>query len=163
MKTILCLLLVLALLSAFGLSPFSGREAQELNPAQTLIANFSEAGVRLTTENGQSGFGATWDEAVQNLKNSSVGAAFLQTAERIVVCGAQWMDLAAVALSDALRPAAQVYAGQQVEDAAAAQEYLDTRPSAVTVGELKTAIAQKQALPSLPEVRDENGTLIYAD
>lgn len=163
MKTLCCVILIFALLAASGRLPFAGHETQELNPIQTLVADFDGDQVEITADSGQSGVGDTWDEAVADLKNSSVGKAFLETAEKLVVCGATLKDLASVAASNVLRPAAEVFAGIELEDVEQVADYLKTKLSNVTVAKIKTALAEGETVPNLPELEEKDEKVELTD
>lgn len=157
MKILTILIVVMALLTAAGFGPFRAEDTQRLNPVQTLVATFTEQGVKLEGENGQKGWGADFVEAVEDLKQSSVGIVFLQTAQKLVAIGADMADLTMTAMSGILRPAAELFTAEKLVDAAQANDYLQTRSSPVTVGELQTAAAQAEMAPALPEITEING------
>lgn len=152
MKGLICVLVVFALLSLGGMPPFENHDASELLPVQVLVAEFSEQGVTLTGDEGQYGSGRSWAEAVEDLKNTASGVAFLQTAEKVILTGDWQPALQTVIASGDLRPAAELFQGDVGADAAQLYAYLKTRVSKVTVAGLRAAMKVGQLL-KLPELR----------
>lgn len=140
MKSLACVLAVFVLLSVAGLLPFESHDAAELQPVRALVAEFTDEGVRLSGDGGQSGSGKTWEEAVSDLKNSASGVAFLQTAEKIILTGNVTQALQTVAESDVLRPAAELFTANTPGDAEQLYAYLKTRSSQVTVAAIRAAL-----------------------
>lgn len=149
MKGILCTLVVFALLGFMGKLPFVSHDAAELSPIETLIAEFTPDFVRLTGDGDQLGIGKTWDEAVENLKQTTSGIAFLETAQKIIVNGDLAKAVSAIANSVDLRPAAEIFQIDIAKDIQAVGEYLQTRTSPLTVSELQTALGTDFVLPQL--------------
>ena len=98
-----------------------------------------------------------------DLQQAGDGKVFLQTAEHIILVHTA-MDLLPEILSDSrLRPAAQVvFTRKPVEDVKEAAKYLSAHETGVTIGSLRTAIANgsSAALPVLAQT--EGGLRVYA-
>lgn len=158
MKGIVCTIAIFAILAAFGLLPFENHDAAELTPVETLAANFDTSGVTLTGDGGQHGAGATWEQAVADLKNSTKGVAFLQTAKKIVLSGNLSEALQTVAQADELRPAAELFQIDVAGDVKALGEYLQTRNSPVTLQELQAALLSGENT-QLPRLKSDGETV----
>lgn len=158
MKGIVCTIAIFAILAAFGLLPFENHDAAELTPVETLAANFDTSGVTLTGDGGQHGAGATWEQAVADLKNSTKGVAFLQTAKKIVLSGDLSKALQTVAKADELRPAAELFQIDVAGDVKALGEYLQTRNSPVTLQELQAALLSCENT-QLPRLKSDGETV----
>ena len=151
MKGIICVIATFAVLAAAGWLPFENHDVAELSPVETLLADFDETGVTLTGDGGQQGSGATWEQAVADLKNSSKGVAFLETAQKILLSGDLPRALETVSSAVDLRPAAELFTVDVAGDVKALGEYLQTRTSPVTLARLRAAILSGEILP-LPEL-----------
>ena len=117
----------------FGL-PFREYDTAQLLPLLTVQAARTDNGVTLVSEVGK-GEGTTWDEAVENLRQNASGEVFFDTAEQIVFCD---RSLVSEALeSNILRPAAQVYFSDALQDPEGLHEYLSAHESPITVADLR--------------------------
>ena len=128
-----CALIAAVLTFAFGL-PFREYRTQELLPIRSLQAEYTEEGVHIVSEVGE-GYGATWLDAIDNLRDNAAGDVFFDTAEHAV-----FTDLALAieaANSGILRPAAQVYMVEKLLDRADLNAYLTAHPSGVQISDLE--------------------------
>lgn len=151
MKGIMCVIAVFAILAAAGWLPFENHDAAELSPVETLLAKFDETGVTLTGDGGQQGSGQTWQQAVEDLKNTSDGVAFLQTAKKILLSGDLTQAVETVAGAVDLRPAAELFTVDVAGDVQKLGEYLQTRTSPVTLAELQAALLSGEMV-NLPRI-----------
>lgn len=120
-----CAILAAVLTAVFGL-PFREYETQRLLPVRTLQARRTEGGVYLLSEAGEGG-GATWEAAVEALRQNASGEVFFDTAEHVVFSDA---DLATdAARSGILRPSAQVHFSAELREAETANAYFSAHPS----------------------------------
>lgn len=125
-------LAALALLFVFGL-PFSEYNTEQLLPIETLQVAQTAQGVHLVTEIGE-GAGADWASAVENLRKNAPGDVFFDTAEEVIFCGA---PTEAAIKSGLLRPSAQVYFADALQEPEGLHAYLSAHPSPVTVADLR--------------------------
>ena len=121
-----------AILAAFALTvyfglPFREYETGQLLPIKTLCAEY-DGGVHIVSEVAQ-GWGETWQEAVENLRNNASGDVFFDTAEHLVVTD---LKLAADAKVD-LRASAQVYIVSKLPPMEGLHDYLKAHPSENTL------------------------------
>ena len=119
----------------FGL-PFREYDTARLLPLRTVQADVTSRGVRLVSEAG-AGEGATWADAVADLRKNASGEVFFDTAEQIILCDRSLTDQ--VVKSDLLRPAAQVYYADALRPPEGLNEYLTAHESSLTVADLKAA------------------------
>lgn len=120
-----CAFAAAILTAAFGL-PFREYPTQRLLPIRTLQAQRTSGGISLRSEAGE-GEGATWDEAVADLRKNASGEVFFDTAEHIVFSDAALACDAAA--SGILRPAAQVHFSEKLRAAETANDYFSAHPS----------------------------------
>lgn len=132
MKWWICGLAAGVLTVIFGL-PFREYETQKLLPVQTLQAHRKDGGVYLLTEVGE-GFGSSWDEAVEDLRSNAAGEVFFDTAQQAIFSDALLAQQAAE--SGILRPSAQVYFSQRVQDVEGLSDYLSAHPSDTQISQL---------------------------
>lgn len=99
--------LAAAIAVAALLMPFQSSDVAQLVPVKALVVTMEQGQVQL---NGGAccGVGASWSEAMQDLKRGAEGTAFLATVENIVLCGDAQELLLQVTQERALRPAATV-------------------------------------------------------
>lgn len=127
-----CVILAAILTVFFGL-PFREYRTQQLLPIRTLQAQRSDGGVRLLSEAGE-GEGATWEAAVEALRQNASGEVFFDTAEHVVFSDA---DLATdAARSGLLRPSAQVHFSAEVREAETANAYFSAHPSPLRLSDI---------------------------
>lgn len=142
----LCAAVILTLL--FGL-PFRAHDTAKLLPLKTVQAAWDGAEVFLLSEQGE-GRGATWQEAVEDLRKNASGEVFFDTAEQLVLCGGAETLLPQIVQAGTLRPAAQVFRAERPLDAETVNDYLNAHPGGVTVGDVTAALARRETL-TLPE------------
>ena len=129
----LYLIAAVVLTFVFGL-PFREYDTARLLPLLTVQAARTDSGVTIVSEVG-SGEGATWEKAVEDLRQNASGEVFFDTAEQVIFCD---RSLVSDALeSDVLRPAAQVYFADALQDPEGLHEYLSAHESPITVADLR--------------------------
>ncbi len=113
------LLYALALAIAFAVSPFTATDVGKLRPVEVVRLTQRGGQVLLQTDTGDEGIGEDVDAALENLKESTAGDIFLETADHLLVepgCAA-WIK----PLSMHLRPSCSIcwQTGElELEDAA---------------------------------------------
>ncbi len=131
MKGWITILIAVVLTVVFGL-PFREYETQQLLPIKTLQAEYTPDGVRIVSEVAH-GEGATWTEAVADLRKNAAGDVFFDTAEQVVLTD---LNLAyAAAQSGILRPSAQVYIFEELTDPEGLNAYLTAHPSDLQISD----------------------------
>ena len=120
------ILTALALTLYFGL-PFREYETGQLLPIKTVCAEFN-GGVHIVSEVAH-GWGATWNEAVEDLRANASGDVLFDTAEHLVVTDVR---LAQDAKAD-LRTSAQVYLVSELPPIDGLHAYLKAHPSENTL------------------------------
>lgn len=127
-----CALLAAALTLAFGL-PFHEYETHSLLPMKSVQAVRTKDGIRIVSEVGE-GVGATWAQAVEDLRRKAAGEVFFDTAEQTLFSDRTLAKQAAK--SGLLRPAAQVYFIDSAADPEGLNEYLKAHPSNLKISDL---------------------------
>ena len=135
MRPMLFLLLLAAVLSAFGLSPFRGGDIADLTPTELLSFAPAEGGVTVKTEDGLAAWGRDLPSALQTLHAAAGGRLFLATVEQVVF--SSMPPEAEPLLQAGVRPGTAVYAAPQAEDLKALNDYLRPRRGRVTLGSLR--------------------------
>ena len=162
MKKLILYAILITAVSMSGLVPFPRSDTADLKPLQTLTVTRQNGTIVLTGDN-LTGVGTTWEHAMADLQQAGDGRVFLQTAEYIILVHTA-VDLLPQVLSDSrLRPAAQVcYTRDPVADVEQTGKYLSAHETNVTIGALRTALANGSgaALPVL--VQTEGGLRLYA-
>lgn len=126
--------LLAAVLTIFFRLPFREYRTQALLPIKVLQAERTENGVHIVSEVGE-GTGATWIEAIDNLRQNAAGDVFFDTAEQAVFTDAKLAREAA--RSGILRPAAQVYLVETLFEREDLNAYLNAHPSNVQISDLE--------------------------
>lgn len=127
-----CGLIAVGLTLIFGL-PFREYETQRLLPVRALQAHRKDGGVYLLTEVGE-GFGVSWDKAVEDLRKNAPGEVFFDTAQQAVFSDFALAKQAAD--SRILRPSAQVYFSQTVQEPEGLSDFLSAHPSDTQISQL---------------------------
>ncbi len=141
-----------------GVLPVRGTDVAELLPTRVLTAEAVPGGIRLNTEGGISGTGATLELAMADLKRTAPGALFLGTVEQVIVARNAWNQAEALTAGEALRPAAKLYLAERVPEPEAAQAYLSAHPGSLTLGRARALLLLGQALDP-PRLTEESGGL----
>lgn len=134
--------LAVVLCFVFGL-PFQDLDTQKLLPVQTIQILRSEKGIRIISDAGE-GEGASWEEAVEDLKKSAPGHVFFDTAEQVIFCDYGLSD--EVLEGGQLRPAARVWFGRtavEAEELEQLGQWLSAHPSELTLADLQAKAAKK--------------------
>ena len=132
--------LAVVLCFVFGL-PFQDLDTQKLLPVQTIQILRSEKGIRIISDVGE-GEGASWEEAVKDLKNSAPGHVFFDTAEQVIFCDYGLSN--EVLEGGQLRPAARVWFGRTAVEAEKLEQlgqWLSAHPSDLTLADLQAKAA----------------------
>lgn len=144
MKRWLWCLAALALAAVMGWMPFTGTDVGKLQPVEVIRVSMQGDLILVETDTGDVGMGADLDTAFADLKESTAGEIFLDTADYLLITRDAQGQLAE--LSEYLRPACAVCleAGEaELEEAAA---FLSAHDPELTLGAWR---AGEQSLPSL--------------
>lgn len=134
MRFMALLLLLTAVLSLLGRTPFSPVEISRLQPAELLVVSGAEDGISLRTEDGLAVWGKDFAAALENLQASAPGTLLLSTVDRVVLTGVRLPAEELVACG--LRPGTAVCTAPWVEDPERLAGYLRPREGRVTLGKL---------------------------
>ncbi len=134
---LVCLLLAAV---AAGDKIFRGTDVSELQPMELLRIDCRGAVVVVQTDTGGSGMGSTVTAAFEDLKKTTPGKVFLDTAQCVIVTpqSSGLIDQ----LFNCLRPACRICVGQGDEDMESAAAYLNAHKPAVTLLDCRAKNAQ---------------------
>lgn len=129
-KMILCIVAI-AITGFVGLLPFSGTDVGRLHPVEVLAVSVADERIKVETDTGIEGTGKSLKAAIEDLKQTSAGKIFMETANYLLV-NEDGISLLPE-LFALLRPACQVFifAGSGKLDNIS--KYLESHPSDVTL------------------------------
>lgn len=155
MKRLMLCALAVAAASLLGWLPATQKDVGDLLPVQTLVASREGDELVLSGDGDLVGRGASWPEAMEDLRATAPGEAFFGAAGEIVLMNEALYVLPAVLEDASLRPAARVYAGSGRIEPESAVKFLSAHEGGVTVQQLQAAalVGQRLTLPVLWEDR----------
>ena len=156
MKKLLVFAAAVAAAALLGWMPARPRDVGRLLPAQVLVLSGREGDLTLDGGKDLRGRGATWAEAVADLRATAPGEAFFGTVAHIVLAEETAGALEAVLQDPALRPAARVYLGLGEPEAEEAATFLTAHRGGVTLQDLQEAWLEEE-LVTLPRLVAEEG------
>ena len=124
--------------------PHPAVDIGKLEPVEVVLLSATDRGIRLDTDTGAWGEGATLNAAVADLKQADSGEVFLDTAENVLIRGdmaAYWQEIWAH-----FRPAAQVCRMEGEMDLQEAADYLTMHPTGLTLGKLRAGLGEWKTL-----------------
>ena len=148
-------LLGLLAVAGVGGMPFSGSDVAQLQPVQVVGIEMNDGVVTVSTDTGDSGVGKDLQGAFQNLKDTTMGQVFLETAEYLLVSPSA-MGLMQE-LQGYLRPGCGVCVMEADVDMEKVGLYLEAHPPMVTLQDCRV---KQVALPRLIMNREGRMELI---
>ena len=141
---------IFLVLLTLWLLPGQGKDAAGLIPVEVLRVAIQNGQVQIETDTGQTGIGADWTEAVQDLRAGAAGEVFLDTADVLLV--GPGAENILNQLEGDIRPGCGVYRynGEDVTEETAA--YLRAHPS-------RTDFLEALAGKKIPFLKSEGGEL----
>ncbi len=134
----------LLILAAICGIPFQPADVAKLQPVQVIQVSVENAQIVIRTDTGDAGSGSTLDAAFSDLKRTTPGYVFLETAQYLLVTPPATVLLKE--LGTYLRPGCSVYMLYGAADLSEAAPYLAAHTSDVT---LRSCIAEDCKLPLL--------------
>ena len=122
----------LMLILLYGL-PFTKYDTGKLLPIRCVQAHRENGEIHILSEAGE-GYGKTWREAVEDLKANAIGEIFFDTAEQAVFSDP--ILAMEAALSGDLRPGAEVFFRNTLEDPEWLYGYYSQLGSGLKIGDL---------------------------
>lgn len=157
-KKLVLISLAAVVLRSTGLLPFESRDVAQLVPVEALVVSVEDGTVFLDG-GGCLGIGQNWEQALEDLRQSTDGEVFLGAADHVVLCGDAVGLLQQVANSDALRPAASVcVCPDGIVDAKTAAAYLGAHDGGVKLQQV-LALQFRPGKLKLPELIETQGGL----
>lgn len=129
-KMMLCIAAI-AMTGFVGLLPFTGTDVGKLHPVEVLAVSVSDEQITVETDTGLEGTGKSLKAAIEDLKQTSAGKIFLETANYLLV-NEDGISLLPE-LFALLRPACQVYISAGSGKMDKVSKYLESHPSDVTL------------------------------
>ena len=141
---------IFLVLLTLWLLPGQGKDAAGLIPVEVVRVAIQNGQVQIKTDTGQTGIGADWTEAVQDLRAGAAGEVFLDTADVLLV--GPGAENILNQLEGDIRPGCGVYRynGEDVTEETAA--YLRAHPS-------RTDFLEALAGKKIPFLKSEGGEL----
>ena len=143
-------LLGLLMVAGIGGMPFSGSDVAQLQPVQVVGVEMDDGVVTVSTDTGDVGVGNDLQGAFQNLKDTTMGQVFLETAEYLLV------DPSAMGLVPELMGYLRAGCGVCLMEADVDMEkvglYLEAHPPTVTLQDCRV---MQVSLPRLIMNREE--------
>lgn len=161
MKRLILFILAAAALGFAGLLPFERRDVAALEPLEALVVSNHQGYVVLDGGSCR-GVGRTFDQALEDLRQSGEGTVFLGTVSQVILTGQAVDLLPEVVKTPDLRPAAALAAARgTAPDPETAAAYLSAHDPGLTIQQVRTAIVrgQRVSLPVLAET--EGGLRLY--
>lgn len=162
MKKLLLFAAAVVVAGLLGWLPAEPRALGDLLPVEALVVSEEDGTVTVDGGKGLVGHGNSWAEAVEDLRQTANGDAFLDTAGHIILKEGAEGRLEEVLDDRSLRPAARVYLGLGEPTADGAAEYLQSRRGSVTVRDLQAAWLEDRMV-TLPRLTEEEGRYRLAD
>lgn len=131
MKRWVVYFLGLLLVGMAGLTPFRNTDIAKLQPVELLSIRMANGQIRLETDTGDFGLGATVGEALQNLKDTTAGDVFLETADHLLITknGEHFIEQ----IADDLRPGCRLCIVEGAVDLKEAAAYLSAHKSEMSL------------------------------
>ncbi len=136
------LLLVLGALLLW--QPFSASDMAQLKPVEVIRVTTAPSGILVETDTGEMGMGNNLKEAFTDLKNTSSGDIFMETADRLLI-SPMAVELLPE-LTDYLRPACNICVDMGEAELASVNAFLSIHEPGVT---LQDHQAGQKSLPVL--------------
>ena len=124
--------------------PHPAVDIGKLEPVEVVLLTATDEGIRLETDTGAWGEGKTLKDAVAALKQADSKEVFLDTAEKLLICGDMtdyWQEIWIH-----FRPAAQVCLVTDNVDLQEAAGYLSMHPTGLTLGKLRVGLGEWKTL-----------------
>lgn len=143
-----------AILAAALCVPSRGTDIGRLEPVEAVMVDRQWGQVVIRTDTGDAGRGSTLAQAMQNLRDTTPGTIYLDTADYLLVTRAAG-DLLGE-LSGALRPSARVCRAEGEVDLAAAAEFLSAHAP-------DDRIKNCRNISELRELQTKSGRMILSE
>lgn len=119
------------LVAVIGWMPFQGTDVAKLQPVELIRIELSQRQVRVQTDTGQEGIGSDMEAAFEDLKQTTSGQVFLETADYLLL--SQPEDRLPDAVYEYLRPGCGICVEQGQTDLEQAAAFLGTHEPGTTL------------------------------
>ena len=148
------ILLYILLLTAVVVIPQQGTDVGKLLPVELVWLDRVEDQVLVSTDVGAGGIGPTVKDAIENMKETTAGEIFLDTADFLLVTERGQEELASI--KELLKPSVRVCVANSEMDLKDAASYLAVHKPLVR-------LRQCSSLKELPILAEENGKIILKE
>lgn len=131
MKKMMLCIAAIAITGFVGLLPFTGTDVGKLHPVEVLAVSVADERIKVETDTGITGTGKSLEAAIEDLKQTSAGKIFMETANYLLV-NEDGISLLPE-LFALLRPACQVFIFAGSGKMENISKYLESHPSNVTL------------------------------
>lgn len=135
MKRWIVFLAVTVLLGLYIRVEPTGTDVASLEPVKLLYVDSRDGAYFLTTDTGQQGRGNTVSQAISDLKETSTGKVYLDTAQHLLISRSAWE--AVDRLSEHLRPDCSLTVAEGIPNAEKAAAFLDTHKPGFTLNDFR--------------------------
>lgn len=155
MKRLLLYGIALVLVAALGWMPFSPSDVADLKPVELIFLDASRETVLVKTDTGESGRGSSLAAAIADMKKTTPGDVFLETADHLLITaeGSRYLEQAV----QFLRPGCNVCLTQTEPDLEAAAAYLRAHEPGVTLQHWRAGLRM------LPQLEIKEGRLCLVE
>lgn len=135
MKRWIVFLVITVLLGLFIRVEPTGTDVAALEPVKLLYVDSRDGVYFLSTDTGQQGRGNTVSRAISDLKETSTGKIYLDTAQHLLISRSAWE--AVDRLSEHLRPDCSVTVAEGIPDVEKASSFLDSHKPDYTLNDFR--------------------------
>lgn len=144
MKRILWTAVLAAVLWGLPRLPHPAVDIGKLEPVEAVLLEIGKTGIRLETDTGAVGYGATLDEAIMDLRRSAATEVFLDSAGKLVLMGDA--DLYWTEILERFRPSCRVCKGEGELDLEEAARYLSVHEPALNLNGVRAGCVNWEVL-----------------
>lgn len=141
--------LLFAFVACVGRMPFRGTDVAKLQPVELVAVSDADGILKVDTDTGVSGFGATLHHAISDLNHCATGKILLETADYVLVN--RYDEALLNVLSDYLRPGCGLCLFSEEIDLKAAAAYLRSNVPKYTILQCRIREPEVQKLISRGE------------
>ncbi len=135
MKRWLLYLIIIAVISFLGISPFQRTDIAQLAPVEVVWLSSEKGRLCLQTDTQDVGYGTDVQSALENMMQTTAGTIFLETADYLIIEQGQEQFLEQI--YSVLRPSCMVCVAAQMPKLDAAAEFLRVHEPEVTLRQLR--------------------------
>lgn len=140
-------ILLYVVVGSLAASPFQATDVAKLAPVEVVWLEEENGTVRIETESGEIGLGATIAEALENMKATASATVFLDTVDYLIVQSGK--ERLVSHLRDVIRPSCSLCVAEDKPDLEKAVDFLRIHEPMIKLKDFQT---EKDILPMLCEM-----------